>query len=196
MQAPISFCAKIGYMYFCEYAHLLKKCTEHTCMSAIYYDQSSDIKADKCKTIVMFDTLLESKILNTGDILILSNLQKPWTIVCQNVDRTFDLEYSTHLILNRSELYEFSLMAGNYLLSQAASNCGGRPEAKNGFFTTYYAFNQIVLDVLMEKFDIQVDEDTVTQSMLLHSDIPGYAVIAYLDQFCVTIRGSTRKPHT
>ena len=26
----------------------------------------------------------------------------------------------------------------------------------------------------MEKFNIQVDEDTVTQSMLLHSDIPGY----------------------
>ena len=26
----------------------------------------------------------------------------------------------------------------------------------------------------MEKFDIQVDEDTITQSMLHHSDIPGY----------------------
>ena len=26
----------------------------------------------------------------------------------------------------------------------------------------------------MENFDIQVDEDTVTQLMLLHSDIPGY----------------------
>ena len=48
------------------------------------------------------------------------------------------------------------------------------PEAKDGFFTTYYAFNWIVLDVLMEKFDIQVDEDTVTQLTLLHSDIPGY----------------------
>ena len=35
MQAQISLCAKIGYMYYCEYAHLLKKCTEHTCMSAI-----------------------------------------------------------------------------------------------------------------------------------------------------------------
>ena len=65
-------------------------------------------------------------------------------------------------------------MAGNYLLSQAASNCGGMPEAKDGFFTTYYAFNRIVLDVLMEKFDIQVDDNTVTQSSLLHSDIPGY----------------------
>ena len=48
------------------------------------------------------------------------------------------------------------------------------PEAKDGFFTTYYAFNRIVLDVLKKKFDIQVDDDTVTQSMLLHSHIPGY----------------------
>ena len=143
-------------------------------MSAIYYDQSSDIKADKCKTIVTFDTILESKILDAGNILILSNLQKSWTIVCKDVYRTFELEYSTYRILNRSKLCECSLMAGNYLLSQVASNCGGTPEAKNGFFTTYYAFSWIVLDVLMEKFDIQVDEDTITQLMLLHSDIPGY----------------------
>ena len=129
MQVQISLCAKIGYIYYCEYAHLLKKCTEHTCMSAIYYDQSSDIKVDKCKTIVTFDTLPESKILNTGDILILSNLQKPWTIVCKDVDRTFELEYSTYHILNRSELCECSLTAGNYLLSQATFNCGGTPEA-------------------------------------------------------------------
>ena len=38
-QVQISLCAKIGYMYYCEYAHLLRKHTEHTCMSAIYYDQ-------------------------------------------------------------------------------------------------------------------------------------------------------------
>ena len=44
--------------YYCEYAHLLKKCMEHTCMSAIYYDQGSDIKVKQCKTIVTFDTIL------------------------------------------------------------------------------------------------------------------------------------------
>ena len=112
--------------------------------------------------IATFDTLLESKVLDAGNILILSNLQKPWTIVCKDVDRTFDFEYSTYCILNRSELCECSLMAGNYLFSQATSNCGGMPEAKDGFFTTYYAFNRIVLDMLTEKFDIQVDDDTVT----------------------------------
>ena len=77
MQAQISLCAKIGYMYYCEYAHLLKRHREHICMSAFYYNQSSDIKADKCKMIVTFDTVLESKILDAGDILILSNLHKP-----------------------------------------------------------------------------------------------------------------------
>ena len=76
-QAQILLCAKIGYMCYCEYAHLLKKHTEHTCMSAIYYDQGSDIKVKQCKTIVTFDTTLESKILDAGDLLILSNLQKP-----------------------------------------------------------------------------------------------------------------------
>ena len=148
----ISLCAKIGCMYYCEYANLLKKCTELTCMSAIYYNQSSDIKA--------------------GDILILSNLQKPWTIIYKDVNRTFNLEYSTYHILNRSVLYKCSLTGGNYPLSQATSNCGGMPEVKDGFFTTNYAFNRIVLDVLTEKFNIQVDEDTITQSTLLNSDIP------------------------
>ena len=63
-QAQISFCAKIGYMYYGEYAHLLKKRTEHTCMSAIYYNQESKIKANQCKTIVTFDNIPESKLLD------------------------------------------------------------------------------------------------------------------------------------
>ena len=44
---------------------------EHTCMSAIYNDQGSDIKVKQCKTIVTFDTILESKKLDAGNLLIL-----------------------------------------------------------------------------------------------------------------------------
>ena len=174
MQAQISLCAKIGYMYYCEYAHLLKKCTEHTCMSAIYYDQGSNVKAKQCKTIITFDTIPESKILDTGDLLISSNLQKPWTIACKDISRVFEIEYSTYHILNRSELCECLLTAGNYLLSYTNINCGNAPEARDGYFTTYYSFNKIVLDVITEKFNIQVDENTKTQAALLHDDIPGY----------------------
>ena len=173
-QTQISLCAKIGYMYYCEYAHLLKKHTEHTCMSAIYYDQGSDVKAKQCKTIITFDTIPESKILDASDLLILSNLQKPWTIACKDISRVFEIEYSTYCILNRLELCECLLTAGNYLLSYTNINCGNTPEARDGYFTTYYSFNKIVLDVITEKFNIQVDEDTKTQAALLHNDIPGY----------------------
>ena len=173
-QAQISLCAKIGYIYYCEYAHLLKKHTEHTCMSALYYDQGSDVKAKQCKTIITFDTILESKILDASDLLILSNLQKPWTIACKDVSRVFEIEYSTYLILNRSELCECSLTAGSYPLSYTNINCGNAPEVRDGYFTTYYSFNKIVLDVITKKFDIQADENTKTQTALLHNDIPGY----------------------
>ena len=147
---------------------------EHTCMSAIYYDQGSDVKVKQCKTIVTFDTILESKILDACDLLILSNLQKPWTIACKDVSGVFEIEYSTYRILNRSELCECSLTASNYLLSYTNINFGNAPEARDGYFTTYYSFNKIVLDVITEKFDIQVDENTKTQAALLHDDIPGY----------------------
>ena len=171
-QAQISLC-KIGYTYYCEYAHLLKKCTEHTCISAIYCNQESKIKANQCKTIVNFDHTLESKILDASNILILLNLQKPWTIACKDVSRVFEIEYSTYCILNRLELCECSPTAGNYLLSQTDINCRDISEARDGYFTTYYAFNKIILDVITVKFNIQVYGRTITQSTLLHDDIPG-----------------------
>ena len=45
---------------------------------------------------------------------------------------------------------------------------------RDGYLTTYYSFNKIVLDVITEKFDIQVDENTKNNAALLHDDIPGY----------------------
>ena len=176
-QMLISLCAKIGYTYYCEYAHLLKKCTEHTCMSAIYYDQESEIKANQCKTIMTFDNALESKMLDASNIQILSNLQKPWTIACKDISRVFEIEYSTYRILNRSEFCKCLLTAGNYLLSQTDTNCGDMPEARDGYFTTYYTFNKIILDIIAVKFNIQVDDRAITQSTLLHDDIPGYNLL-------------------
>ena len=63
------------------------------------------------------------------------------------------------------------------MLSQTDTNCGDMPEARDGYFTTYYAFNKIILDIITVKFDIQVDDRTITQSTLLHDDIPGYNLL-------------------
>ena len=69
------------------------------------------------------------------------------------------------------------MTACNYLLSQTDTNCRDMPEARDGYFTTYYAFNKIILDVITVKFNIQVDDKTITQSTLLHDDIPGYNLL-------------------
>ena len=66
------------------------------------------------------------------------------------------------------------MLTTNYLLSYTNINCGNAPEARDSYFITYSSFNKIILDVITEKFDIQVDENTRTQATLLHDDIPGY----------------------
>ena len=81
---------------------------------------------------------------------------------CKDVSIVFEIEYSTYHILNRSELCKCSLTAGNYLLSQTDTNCEDMPEARDGYFTTYYTFNKIILDLMTMKFDIHVDDSTIT----------------------------------
>ena len=51
------------------------------------------------------------------------------------------------------------------------------PEARDGYFTTYYAFKKIILDIITVKFDIQEDDRTITQSTPLNDDIPGYNLL-------------------
>ena len=56
------------------------------------------------------------------------------------------------------------------------------PEARDGYFTTYYTiyyilFNKIILDIITTKFDMQVDNGTLTQSALLHDNIPAYDLL-------------------
>ena len=51
------------------------------------------------------------------------------------------------------------------------------PEARDCYFTTYSAFNKIILDVITVKFDIQLDDRTIIKSTLLHDEIPGYNLL-------------------
>ena len=50
-------------------------------------------------------------------------------------------------------------------------------ESRDSYLAIYYAFNKIILDIITVKFDIQVDDRTITQSTLLHDDIPGYNLL-------------------
>ena len=72
------------------------------------------------------------------------------------------------------EYLKLNILLIVYSISYTNTNCGNAPEARDGYFTTYYSFNKIVLDVITEKFDIQVDENMRTQAALLHDNVPRY----------------------
>ena len=73
-------------------------------MSAIYYVQESKIKANQCKTIVTFDNTPESKILDAGNILILSNLEKPGLLHAKMIPEYLKLNI-LHIIFLTDQSY-------------------------------------------------------------------------------------------
>ena len=88
-------CTKWGPIYYCESAHLLRDKKVLSCALAIYYDAEPAVKIKHCKTKYIKSSHLEPKILDRAQNLILSNLPKPWTLVCGAQNRPFPLKYST-----------------------------------------------------------------------------------------------------
>ena len=81
-EQQLQLCTKWGPIYYCESAHLLRDKNVPSCASAIYYDAEPAVKIKHCKSKYIKSNHLEPKILDGGQNLILSNLLKPWTLVC------------------------------------------------------------------------------------------------------------------
>ena len=167
-EQQLRLCWKIGYTYYCENSYLLRHRSQHTCASAIYYNEDETAKVEHCKPQFIQNKKFNAQILDAGKQLVLSNLPKPWVLVCGPDHRPFPIEYSTYRVINRTELCECALSAGPYYLSPTLVNCNDNEEVKpNGKFETNFVFNKIIFDVLKTRFDIQ----------------PGIEISAKLDKF-------------
>ena len=47
-QSELKQCIRFSIIYFCEQTFLMKHTSEHTCESAIYHEQNSEIIKRKC----------------------------------------------------------------------------------------------------------------------------------------------------
>ena len=153
--------------------HLLRNKNVPSCASAIYYDAEPAVKIKHCKTKYIKSSNLEPKILDGGQNLLLSNLPKPWTLVCGAQNRPFPLKYST-LCINRTELCECSLTAGAFYRTQTAESCSMHNMLSDGTFTTYYVFNKIIFDTLAEQYQIYPSKNIQNIMSQLLQDVPVY----------------------
>ena len=94
-------CIKISTVYFCERLMLIK----HTCESAIYQNQAPEIVKEKCK--IRYYTHLNPKpiMIDSGDMLLLGNLPRPWITRCdKNIQIPETLQAGSYVIVYKHEL--------------------------------------------------------------------------------------------
>ena len=140
----------------------------------MYYDAEPVIKIKDCKSKYIKSSHFEPKTLDGRQDLILSNLPKPWTLVCGAQKRPFLLKYSTLRIINRTGLCECSLTAGAFHITQTVKSCSLTNILSDATFTTYYVFNKIIFDTLAEQYQIFPDKNIQNIMSNLLQDIPVY----------------------
>ena len=75
-------CYQQGSTYYCESLHFTSHTLEHNCASAIYFKAPSEQVVEKCRFVYYHNYIPEPKILETQTLILLSNLPRPWQLVC------------------------------------------------------------------------------------------------------------------
>ena len=78
----------------------------------------SVINGRHCKAKCIINLQPNPTLLDTVDMVTLSDLMRPWTFICALENRPFLLAYVTYRVINGSEFCECSSSAGPYYLNQ------------------------------------------------------------------------------
>ena len=78
----IQGCYQQRSTYYCESLHFTSHTSEHNCASAIYCKAPLEQVVEKCQFVYYHNYIPELKILETQTLILLSNLPRPWQLVC------------------------------------------------------------------------------------------------------------------
>ena len=168
----LELCWKMRSTYYCEQAYLLISTEIKSCEAAIYFEMEAQVKVASCDFRYTKNKEYPPKILDTGDQFILSNLPQPWILLCEKSQKPFVIPYSTYRIINHTELCECSLTAAyDYQINKAQLQCNA-DEQKDSKFTTYFAHNQAIVDILNYTFQSNIVDQLKQGINTLTEDIP------------------------
>ena len=149
-----------GPTYYCESLHFKSHTSEHDCASAIYFQVPAKQVVEKCKFVYYHNHVPESKILETQTLILLSNLPRPWQLVCQSeTEHPVPMAGSPYAVTKREDLCSCGLIAQHYFLRENMIKC---PFLDNEV-TLYYIHNKILLDFYIES----EDKENAIQTQLL-----------------------------
>ena len=76
------------------------------------------IKTVHCKAKHTMNLKPDLRNQDVAGLILLSNLPKPWPLVCALENRPLSLKYFTHRVIHRVEFCECSFSAGPYYVAQ------------------------------------------------------------------------------
>ena len=153
-------CYKQGPTYYCESLHFISHTSEYNCTSAIYFQAPAKQVVEKCRFVSYHNHVPEPKILETQTLILLSNLPRPWQLVCRSqIEHSVPMPSSPYTVVKREDLCSCSLIAQHYFLHENMIRCS-YPDNE---VSLYYVHNKILLN-----FHVRgEDKENIIQAQLL-----------------------------
>ena len=119
IEPQFKLCTNLGVVYYCE-------------------------KALHCNATCVINLKVDPTFLAAWDLILLSNLPKPCTLLCTLDNRQFTLQYSTCRLIKRTGVCECSFLVGPYYLAQIILTCQCNAATMDGLLRIYYAFSKVL----------------------------------------------------
>ena len=157
-------CRRFSTTYYCENLFLVTHRSEHSCESAIYWNEAASLTNEKCNFEYYYELTPEPRVLDTGDYLLLAGLSILWTFFCTKERQIPNhTEGSPYIIIRRTQLCLCSISAGPYYLQENVLSC----DDENVELNVYYTVNMAVVNYFgtqipeVEKIDGYMQIETI-----------------------------------
>ena len=176
-ESQLKRCLKIRAVYLCENSFLRVNVHADSCESAIYYRKPASTIAKHCEITFIQNKKHPSRIIDIEDTLVLSNLPKPWILMCNGNRKVYNVTYSTYAIINRNEFCKCSLSAGyDYYLHKTMLSCDDEDTrySRVANIDIQYVPNKAIFDIMEATFKYPIKESVRNSLRSISTKIPNY----------------------
>ena len=176
-EGQLKRCLKIRAVYLCENSFLRVNVHADSCESAIYYRKSASTIAKHCKISFIQNLKHPSRIVDIGNTQVLSNLPKPWILMCNGNRKVYNVTYSTYAIIDRNEFCKCSLSAGyDYYLHKTMLSCDEDETrySRVANIAIQYVPNKAIFDIMEATFKYPIRESVRNSLRMTSTKIPNY----------------------
>ena len=142
LKQELRLCKKIGYEFYCEELFIVKQKSSYSCVSAIYFNLTTDIIKNNCDFDFYFNkTDVTPTVLDGRDEIVLVNWPNDKHIICNiNNDIPIRIQNHPYVLVNRSVLCNCGIEADNHHLLESIAICDNKVTKLVMYFTINLAF--------------------------------------------------------